>query len=352
MLYQLTKEEINRYLGRKSWFKKQPKTESLLYYLSGIPGLNLTEQWKDSASLFYVIKYPKGIVFEQSKGETHLGIKFDDIKKIDIKPVNDETYELNLYVSFSKYVSFSFEKSKRSKIIPFFRFLQLKEMGDRRDDDVAKNEISNLKVEFEQDRMTECSFVMDLSRVAKKKKLLDINVNRIIWGEEEISISDAIGYSIGVNEVIIQGVSNFDYNVIIHRKEKPFYIIFNSLSYFHKVGEHTWILQKIDAVLFDLISRPIVAKWFDKFLNNESIVFKEFSLSKQGVLLKQNSPQIMIHWDEFFIQDQHTFRWRYTNTVFFHIDANFDRRGNMLFYFILWLQEDENRLLQLMGRNY
>lgn len=348
-MYLQSKEELKRYLGSKPWFKKLLKTENVLEYVSGIPELSAVSDLKDS---FRLVRYPKGIAFIDKKQKYQLGLSFQDFKKYKIIYLGNDRYELHLASSLNKSICFTYEKKHRYIVIPFLRDLPVKEEGDTRDDETARKEISNLIDEFSEDRVSISLFSENLKSVAKKTMHLDINASRIIWGDKEVAVSSAIGYSIGINEVNINGVSNFDYNIIIHVPDNPFYISFSTLSYFHKVGEKTGTLEQINRVLFDVISRPIITKWLRKIENNETIDFKEFSLSRQGLLLKTRVPNIMIHWDELTSQNQDIVRWVYTNTVFLNIESNYDRRGNMLYFLINWIKEDKSRSFALMGRNY
>ena len=351
-MYLQTKEDRNRYLGVKPWFKKLLKTENVLEYVSGVQELTSVKNSEGSLDLFHLVQYPKGIAFVSRKQKHQLGLSFDDIKNYEVFNVVHDLYEIHVYASFRRSICFSFTKRDISKVVPFFRFLPIKEEEDPRDNETAKQEILQLASEFSESRLSSSTFNQNLKSVAKRTMLLDINENRIKWGDKEMDVSSATGYSLGINEVNIQGVSNFDYTIIVHCPDKPFVISFSTISIFHKTGEMADTLEDIDLVLFDVISRPILSKWLKRIANGETIDFKEFEMSRKGLLLKTKSPRVMIHWDELRPENQSMYRWPYTNTVFFSLQAEYDRRGNMLFYLSHWLQQDSRRCLALMGREY
>ncbi len=347
-----TKEEVKIHIGNKPLFKKLPRTKSVLGYASGIRELTLENSMNQLPETFSIVQYPNGILIVDRKGKYRIGLAYSDLKGIEITKQGDDRYVVTFITSASKPVAFYFQKKDYLQIVPFIKLLPQKEENDPRDEKTAREAILKLRNEFASDYFTDRTFCQPLSSVVKKSVLLDINESRIKYGNRVIEASSALGYTISIEKVSHYGVSRFEYKVGIHHPEEHLFISFTSVGFLAQEGEDSELLGDIGLVLFDVVSRPVVARWFDRFANGESIDYEEFSLSRQGMLLKNRTSDILIHWDEIVTQSTDLFRWPYSNTVFQRIDSSYDNRGNMLFFLIRWLQADPNRLLALMGRTY
>lgn len=351
-MYLQTKEEVKQYIGSKPLFKKLPRTEAVLEYVSGIQELTFDRNSGKPEGRFFIAQYPHGILISDRKGKFRFGISYSDLKNIEITKENDR-YEVTFINSrYFKPVVFSFQKKDRLRILPLVKSIPVKEDTDPRDENSAREEILKLKEEFATDYFTNRNFREQLKGTEGTNRILDINEKRIAYKDRVVDAFEAFGYAIGIEKLSHSGVSRFEYSVRIYHPEKDLYINFTSVSIFEKEGEHSAVLTQIGRVLFDVVSRRIVANWFDQFAKGYIIDSKEFTLSRQGMLLKTQTPSIMIHWDEIAAQSTSLFRWPYINTVFLKIDSSYDRRGNMLFYLVKWLQEDPERLIALMGRKY
>lgn len=285
------------------------------------------------------------------KKNFRIGIAFDTIKRIELEKIDNINYSISIYNSRIKPVVFSFPKEYRSILFPFVRQFPIKVEGDPRDSLVAHNEILRLKDEFANSRLTDGHF----SNILENNISLHITPKKITYGKKSIDPSKAIGYCTHIEELEYHGVSRFEYFVrVIHpnHPEDSFLVSFTSASVFLKQGEHTHLLERINTVLFDVVSRPIVAKWFEKFANNETIEFKDCSLSRSGIYLKTRAPGTPIHWDEIITHGLGLYRWPYNNTVFFQFTNPYDLRLSMFYYLVRWLQENPDRLTALMGRTY
>ncbi|ASS48749.1 MAG: hypothetical protein A3D31_06615 [Candidatus Fluviicola riflensis] len=352
-MYLQTKEEIKQHIGSKSLFKKIPQTEAVLNYVSGIQELTFERNSGKPVGRFFIAQYPYGILIADRKGKFRFGIPFTDLKNIEISKLDEEYYEIALgNSSHSSSVVFSFQKKDRLRVLPLVKALPVKEEKDPRDEKIAREEILKLKEEFAADYFTDRRFFEELKGAEGLNRDLQINEKYISYRNRTLDISSVTGYAVGIEEVERTAFSRFHYSIRINHAEENLYIYFTSTSTFLKEGEYSAVLNEIGRVLFDVVSRPIVAKWFDKFANDETIDSKVFTLSRQGMLLKTQTPNIMIHWDEIAAQPNGLYRWPYKNTVFLKLDGSYDHRDNMLSTLVHWLQEDPQRLMALMGRTY
>jgi hypothetical protein len=353
-MYLETKSEIFRKIGRNSFFKKKLKTEAILSYKSGINELNHLLFNNDKMVYFYLIKHPDGIYISDGKGKYTLGIRFQELKNVEITKLSETEYELVFTDNLRRKLIFSFCYDNRLTIIYFVKFLNIKYKLDSRDSELIKEEILQLKKEFEVDYISQHQFseMLESSGLGFSKKRLTINENEIRYDGKVLETNKVFGFSLGIEELRKYGVSRFEYGVNIYSAEEHLYIRFTSVSVFLKQGEHTNLLNQIGDVLYDLIVRPKVANWFISFLNNEVIDFKDFSISKYGLTIKVNNSPVIIHWDELRVMDLDLYRWPYTNTVFLRLDSSHDYRSFMLFLFITWLQDEPSRVEKLMGRTY
>jgi hypothetical protein len=349
-----TKEAIKQQIGSKSLFRKIPQTAAVLSYLSGINELAIESNSGKSEGSFFIAQYPQGILISDKKGRIRLGISYADLTNIEFTKPEDDLYEVAF--SNSKHfqpVVFSFQKKNRLNVLSFVKSIPIKGGLDPRDENSAREEILKLKEAFATDYLTDRTFREELKTHEKGITELEINEKWITYADRVTKVAEVSGYTTSIQEVNTYGVSSFQYSIRIYRPDEHLYINFSSVSAFLKQGEFSQVLNRISKVLFDVVSRPIVAKWFDQFAMNETIDSKEFTLSRQGLLLKTKTPNIMIHWDEIVAQPNGLFRWPYSNTVFLKLEASYDHRSNMLSVFIHWLQKDPDRLMALMGRrNY
>jgi hypothetical protein len=320
-----TKEAIKQQIGNKPLFRKIPQTAAVLSYLSGINELAIESNSGKSEGSFFIAQYPQGILISDKKGRIRLGISYADLTNIEFTKPEDDLYEVAF--SNSKHfqpVVFSFQKKNRLNVLSFVKSIPIKGGLDPRDENSAREEILKLKEAFATDYLTDRTFREELKTHEKGITELEINEKWITYADRVTKVAEVSGYTTSIQEVNTYGVSSF-----------------------------SQVLNRISKVLFDVVSRPIVAKWFDQFAMNETIDSKEFTLSRQGLLLKTKTPNIMIHWDEIVAQPNGLFRWPYSNTVFLKLEASYDHRSNMLSVFIHWLQKDPDRLMALMGRrNY
>lgn len=348
-----TKEAIKQQIGSKPLFRKMPQTAAVLSYLSGINKLAIESNSGKLEGRFFIAQYPQGILISDKKGKFRLGISYADLTNIEITKPEDDLYEVAF--SNSKHfqpIVFSFQKKNRLSVLSIVKSIPIKVGADPRDENSAREEILKLKEAFATDYLTDRRFFDELKGVEGLNRDLQINEKWISFRNRTMDVSSVSGYAVGIEEVEGATVSRFHYSIKIYHPEGNLLINFTSSSVFLKEGEHTAVLKEIDRVLFDVISRPIVTKWFDLFANDETIDAKEFTLSRQGMLLKTQIPNIMIHWDEIAAQSSGLFRWPYSNTVFLKIASSYDSRGNMLYYLINWLQKDPERLMSLMGRRH
>lgn len=348
-----TKEEVRQQIGNKPLFRKMPQTAAVLSYVSGINELTFERNSGKSEGRFFIAKYPQGLLISDRKGKFRLGIAYADLKNLEITKREEDYYEVAFSNSSDvKPVVLSFQKNNRLSVLSIVKSIPVNGNTDTRDSNSAREEILKLKEEFAADYLTDRRFFEELKGVEGLNRDLQINEKWISFRNRTVEVSSALGYAVGIEEVDSVTVSRFRYNIKIYHPDENLYISFTSASVFQKEGEYAAVLNEVDRVLFDVISRPMVAKWFDLFANDETIDAKIFSLSRHGMLLKTQTPNIMIHWDEIAAQTSGLFRWPYSNTVFLKIDTNHDSRGNMLFYLVKWLQKDPERLTALMGRKY
>lgn len=348
-----TKEEVRQQIGNKPLFRKMPKTAAVLSYVSGINELTFERNSGKSEGRFFIAQYPQGLLISARKGKFRLGIAYADLKNIEITKREEDYYEIAFSNSqYFKPVIFSFQKKNRLSVLSIVKSTPVNGNTDTRDSNSAREEILKLKEEFAKDFFTNRTFREQLKGTTGSNRILEIDEKRITYKDRVVNASEASGYAISIERLSHNGIARFEYSVRIYHPEKDLYINFTSVAVFEKQGEHTALLNRIGVILFDVISRPIVAKWFDQFANGETVDSKEFTLSRHGMLLKTRTPHIMIHWDEIAAQSTEIFRWPYSNTVFLRIDSSYDRRGYMLFYLVKWLQKDPERLTALMGRNY
>lgn len=338
-----SKTEIKRELGGQPLFKKLPSTPAVISYISGIQELDVIKGQAESAEPFSLQQHRKGIAFQNKSGTKAFGFGFDDIQSVRFEPV-EENYQLILQPRLSKVILLSFQKADRAKIIPFFRMLPISEVSDVRDNESAKKEILELKEAFAADRLSTGEYKKSFNGIP-----LEINRDRIKWAKQELPMNVATGFSMGVTISSHYGVDHYEYSTLIHHAIPPFIIRFSSTKIFEKRGEYDKDMDDIHKVLFDHISRPMVCNWLDKFAQNETVEYKEFNLTRHGMLLKTRTPHVMIYWDEFVVQDLSVFRWRYTNLVFALLNSHTDRRPNMLAELIFWLNADPDRMKKLVG---
>ncbi|WP_343605406.1 hypothetical protein [Fluviicola sp.] len=351
-MYLQTKEEIKQHLGSKSLFKKLPKTDPVLKYARGVQEPAFDQQLQRSESTLSIERYPNGILISDLKKEFRIGLPFSDIKSFEINREESGNYELIFKMRKPALIALSFKRKDRVQIISFVKLLPLKDAEDPRPQEAAHEEILKLKEAFASDYFTDRTFNQELKSLAKKNVPLEITKQYIQHGDTTISTSSATGYASSIEELTTHGISRFEYRINIYHTGGHHTISFTSASMFLKEGKYTPVIHQIGLVLFDVISRPIITKWFDKFAKGESINYKEFSVSRQGITLKRKEAEILIHWDEIIAQNVGMFRWPYSNTVFQQIDGTYDYRGNMLLNLINWLQSDPERLISLMGRSY
>lgn len=344
--------EIKSLIGRKPLFKEVPKTKFVLSYVSGIGQLDIERGLNDLSNDFFIVRYPKGVLISDRKGKYKLAFSFSDLKHVEIMKQNDEQYEVIFKTASIKPVVFSFQKKDRLNIVPFIKLLPYKEDPDPREPEVAREQILALKHEFVTSYFTDRVFTQVLRSAGKKDMLLDINEHRIKYGDREVKTAGSLGYTISIQELSHHGVSRFEYGINIFHPEGDLFITFTSVSVFLKEGEYAQLLNRIGTVLFDVVARPVIAQWFDRFANSDGMNYKDFSILRGGLLLKSRTPEVLIHWDELVATSTETFRWPYSNTVFQHTKGMYDVRGGMLLVLKNWLQEDPERLLALMGRTY
>lgn len=347
-----SKAEIKNLIGNKPLFKEVPKTKPVLEYTSGIGELDIQRSLDGLPTSFFIARYPKGILISDRKGKYKIAFSFDELKNIEIIKHFAEHYEIVLYTYAVKPVVFYFQKKDRLDIVPFVKLLPHKEDPDPRDPEVAREQILELKHQFVTSYFTDRIFCQVLKSAGKKDALLDINEHRINYGDREVKTEGALGYTITIQELSHHSVSRFEYGINIFHPEGNLFITFTSVSVFLKEGEYTQLLLQIGRVLFDVISRPVIAQWFDRFANLEGMNYKDFSILRGGLLLKSRVPNVLIHWDEIVAKSSDIFRWPYSNTVFQEVNSSYDVRGNMILGLTDWLHDDPERLLALMGRTY
>ncbi len=348
-----TKEEIKQQIGSKPLFRKTPQTAPVLSYVSGIT--ELTFEWNSGKpeGHFFIAQYPYGLLISDRKGKFRFGISYADLKGIEITKTENDRYEVAFRHSrYLKPVVFSFRKKDRLLLLPIVKSIPVVDGADPRDAISAREEILKLKEEFATDYLTNRSFREELKGAEGPNRILEINEQRIAYKDRVLNTAEVFGYAISIGRTSHNGVALFEYSVRIYHSEKDLYINFNSVAVFEKQGKYAPLLVHINQVLFDVVSRRIVANWFNQFAKGDIVDSKEFTLSRQGMLLKTQTPHIMIHWDEIAAQSTDMFRWPYSNTVFLSLDSSYDRRGYMLFYLVKWLQEDPMRLMALMGRKH
>lgn len=347
-MYYRSRRELKRELGGQPLFSKLPSTPAVLRYQNGIRDYDTSNSGTEREKTFSLQQYRKGFECKDLTGKHHFGFRFEDVQFLNITP-GGEYYDLVVKTRLSRPVHFIFNKSDRGKIIPFFRNIPVQEENiDPRDEDTIRREILQLRDEFVAERFSTGEFSKAFYNSAASS--LNINAERVQWGKNVIPLNEITGFSMGVSLFSSHGVDRYDYAINLHRADKPFFIRFSSTDMFTKTGEFEKDMHKIREVLFDLVSRPIVAGWLERFAENGKIEYSEFTLNREGLLLKSKKPNVMIYWDELLANDFSIFRWRYTNTVFIQLPIDQDRRSNMLFYFINWLNTEAGRCETLVGR--
>src|SRR3989338_8500142 len=240
-MYLQTKEEIKQHIGSKSLFKKIPQTEAVLNYVSGIQELTFERNSGKPVGRFFIAQYPYGILIADRKGKFRFGIPFTDLKNIEISKLDEEYYEIALgNSSHSSSVVFSFQKKDRLRVLPLVKALQVKE-------------------EFAADYFTDRRFFEELKGAEGLNRDLQINEKYISYRNRTLDISSVTGYAVGIEEVERTAFSRFHYSIRINHAEENLYIFFTSTSTFLKEGEFSAVLNEIGRVLFDVVSRPIVA---------------------------------------------------------------------------------------------
>lgn len=344
-----TKKELLQHLGSPKLFSKKVIVSKCVSYQEGTQNRSSAPDSKQI--ILSLIIYPKGIGFSDGNA-IYIGFRFDEIKYYEIHKNSIGEQKIVIFSKLSRSVEFEVVKEQSSNLIYILRLYQIKFNRAANDPSRIKSDLIDLKNAFSQVD-TELSMNIDLLDTSTFGNLtrLEINPKEIKWNNKTIKVSDSTGFSHGITINETHGITiSREFDILIHINEiYPFRISFSKKAGISTLEEDEKAFEDIVNVLFNLISRKYVVDWFDKFSENIAVQYKEFHLTREGlIVIKSKQPPMMMYWDEIIVFPD-IIRWKHSNFVFVKCDAYTDRRPLMLMKLLNWLSEDIDRIRKLLG---
>lgn len=343
-----SKSKLHQHLGRPNFFRKTVEVKKSVRYVELEGNGRLLRHGE--GKLLSLNMYPKGILFTDHK-EVFIGLKFEEIKELEVIRTSSEEGLLVVRMHLSQPFEFTIVHEHHNNLLYQLRLTQLRFIRSHRELEKTKEDLSDLATDFSHiDTATSLQFqLLDISTFGNVA-LLDIQPDTISWKGETMNLCEAIGFSCGITlNKSHGGTHSRDFDIIVHiRNKDPFRISFSKKAGISTLNQDESAFEEIINILFNLISRKYVVDWLFAFSKNEVVEYKEYSISKEGIFIKNGKLSMLMFWDEIVVSSD-IIRWKYNNRAFVRYNGYYDRRTVMLVKFLNWLNEDEKRMNQMLG---